>query len=193
MLKLFIPTIVLVAACGLLSCGSKPAGNPGQGSVSAASLAAMPARTVRLQKGATSPDAVVRQALAALAASDTAKLLGMLVTESEFKNHLYPELGAYYPATADTSEQARQFVWENHSLGTFKALRKGMQKLAGRRMELVSVLFTDGAKRFNSYTIHEGTDVKVRLENGEEMNVQELGSIVEMDGVYKLLSYRDRN
>lgn len=193
MLKLLIQVIVLIAACGLFSCGSKPAGNPGQGGVSAASLAAMPARTLRLQKGAASPDAVVRQALAALAASDTARLLGMLVTESEFKQYLYPEFGAYYPAAADTSEQARQFVWENHSLGTYKALRKGMQNLAGRRMELVSVLFTDGEKRFGSYTIHEGTDVKVRLENGEQMDLHAFGAIVEMDGVYKLLSYRDRS
>ncbi len=192
-MKFFIPAIVLVAACGLFSCGSKPAGNPGRAGISAASLAAMPTTTMRLQKGAGSPDAVVREALAALAAGDTARLLGMLVTESEFKKYLYPELGAYYPAAADTSEQARQFVWENHALGTFKALRKGMRKLAGRRMELVSVLFTDGAKRCNSYTIHEGTDVKVRLENGEEMNLQEFGAIVEMDGVYKLLSYRDRS
>ncbi len=184
---------VLLMACGFLCCGSQPKPGPEpQGTISAASLAALPGTAMRLQHGSGTVDGLAAEALKALASGDTTALLGLLVSEQEFQKYLYPEFGLHYPAARDTSAQARQFVWEQHSLNAMKALRKAMRELGGRRMELVRVEFREGGRRFDSYTMYEGTEVTVRLENGEVAGLLAFGAIVEMDGVYKFLSYRDR-
>ena len=55
------------------------------------------------------------------------------------------------------------------------------------------VRYADGGKPYDSYRIFEGTSVRARLDVGGEVDLHMLGSIVEMDGRYKLLSYRDRD
>jgi|GEM_PF-1732291 len=181
--------IVLAAIIGLASCSSRSGGVP-DAAPSAAGIAAPGQK--RLGHASNSVEGLMNEALAAYAAGDTAALRGLLITKEEFDAYLYPEFGVHYPAARDTSAQARDFIWENHALTADKALRRSLRELGGRRMDLIAVSFGEAAKTFPSYILHEGTEVKVRLEDGGEADLLAFGSIVEMDGVYKLLSYRDR-
>jgi hypothetical protein len=148
---------------------------------------------MRLRNGFGSANALVKEALDAFAALDTARLERLMIDRAEFDRHLYPELGSRYPAARDTNELARGFVWENHWLSARKGMKKALRELGGKRISLLSVRFTGEIERFPTCTIHPGTEVKVKLDDGNEADLLALGSIVEMDGVYKLLSYRDRD
>lgn len=192
-LRRMVVTAAVLSVILLGSCTSRPESARGpKPQASAAGIGSLETNTMRLQGAAGSIDALVKSALDAYAAGDTAALQRLMITEQEFDRYLYPEFGRHYPAAQDTSAQAREFVRDNHMLSAAKGLRKSLKEFGGRRMELMSVGFRDGAKRFSTYTIHEGTEVKVRLEDSEEAELAALGAIVEMDGRYKLLSYRDR-
>lgn len=144
-------------------------------------------------RGAKSVEALVSQSLEAFMRHDTTSLVGLLVDHDEFTSLIYPGLGRYYPAARDTACQAREFVWENQSLSTLAALRSGLRDLGGEKLDLVAVEFTGGEKSCDGYTLHEGTRVKVRREDGTETTLHTMGSVVEMDGRYKFLTYRDRD
>ncbi len=105
---------------------------------------------------------------------------------------IYPEYGLHYPAARDTSALAREFIWENQTLSTYAALNEILRQLDGKNMDLLDVRFGEGTQQFNSYSIHEGTITRVRFDDGREADLHALGSMIEMDGVYKLISYRDR-
>lgn len=191
--RVVISAAAFSLALVLASCTSRTEPASGmKARASAAGIGVPVSSAVQLSESAGSVDALVKEALNAYAGSDTATLERMLITQQEFDNYLYPEFGRHYPAARDTGRQVREFIWNNHMLSAAKAMRKSLRELGGQRMELISVNFKDGVKDFGSYKIHEGTEVKVRLNDGDDAEMMALGSIVEMNGRYKLLSYRDR-
>jgi hypothetical protein len=167
------------------------AAEPAAGMASKVSL--RPAGSMRLINGAASPDALIREALDALAASDTARLQRLLVTRDEFQNHIYPELGIHYPAANDMRPETRRFIWENQFMGSTKGLERALRDLGGKHMELLGVSYNEGGMKYASYSIYEGTRAHVRMDDGREALLHVFGSVVEMDGVYKLLTYRERD
>jgi hypothetical protein len=150
-------------------------------------------RPARLAIGWESPESIVGRALEAFASHDTTRLEELLITREEFEQIIYPELGEHYPAARDKRPEARAFIWENQSASSRKALRKAMAELSGRRLSLVSLTLPRGGTRYSSYTIFEEPQVSVQLDDGTTAEMTALGSIVEIDGSYKLLSYRDRD
>lgn len=150
-------------------------------------------RPARLATGWTSQEAIVTHALQAFASHDTMRLQELLISPEEFSRILYPELGEHYPAARDQRPEARAFIWQNQTASSRKALRKAMAELVGKHMTLLSLTFPRGGTRYASYTIYEDPQVSVRLDDGTTAEMTALGSIVEIDGSYKLLSYRDRD
>jgi hypothetical protein len=147
---------------------------------------------MRLVNGANTPDALIRSALAALAAGDTVALQRLLVTHDEFVNTIYPELGMHYPAAKDLRPQTREFIWENQNMHATMGLRHALREMGGRHIELLGITYADGGMKYSTYSIYEGTRAHVRMDDGREAIIHAFGSVVEMDGVYKLLTYRDR-
>jgi uncharacterized membrane protein len=200
--------ILCAAALLLASCGRQEhsaAGSSISGSsptVSSAaeasvakpvSMADVPAGVGTLSGGEHSPEALVSAALRAFTAQDTAALSRLMVTKDEWADQLYPEFPLYYPAARDTREETKRFLWENHFYSSVNALMRDLKKVGGRKMELVSLSYRDETQTFKTYTIHQGTLPRVRMEDGSVVNLSVLGSIVEKQGVYKLLSYRDKD
>ncbi|MEO5928559.1 MAG: hypothetical protein ABIR47_01385 [Candidatus Kapaibacterium sp.] len=192
MARLFLPAFLLLLCWGCVS-----------GCQERASASATPGRgpgvnvpttvTIRLANGERSQDGLVRAALAAFSAGDTATLERLLISRDEFERHIYPELGMRYVAARDMRPEARSFIWENQVMNSTKGLERGLRDLSGHHMELERVEHAEGGARYASYTIYEGTVARVRMEDGREADIHALGSVVEMDGVYKLLTYRERN
>lgn len=185
-----LATLAFVAGLVLVSCGER--GDIGGGSDDGSMLAMQVSNMPRLNDGAPGPQALASRAITAIMAHDTASLARLLVTKEEFMRHIYPEYGMHYPAARDTSTLAREFIWENQTLSTYAALNQILRQLDGRKMDLIDVRFNDGTRRFASYSIHEGTITRVRFDDGRQADLHALGSMIEMDGVYKLISYRDR-
>lgn len=143
----------------------------------------------RLSGGYPSPEALVDAALRALHQRDTTALIRLAITQQEFNGSIYPEMGRHYPAARDTSQQAREFVWEHQYLSSTKAMLKGMRATGGMPLQLVSIRH-DERKDFGSYQLLENPVVRVRAE-GVEKELTMFGAIVAMRGTYKLLCYRE--
>lgn len=139
--------------------------------------------------GAESPDALLNTALIALQQGDTAALLRIAITQQEFNRFIYPEMGRHYPAAHDTTQQARDFVWENQYLSSLKAMLKGLREQQGKPMQLLSIRY-GSRKDFGAYQLLEDPVVRVRTD-ADEKELRIFGAIVYMAGNYKLLSYRE--
>lgn len=146
----------------------------------------------RLGGGEHSSEALVQAALEALGKRDTVRLRELMISREEFYDYLYPEYALHFPIAADTSQHTKKFVGDMHFLNAEKGLGKALRTLGGKKMKLVSLAFGDSLLPFTTYLIHQETQPRVRMENGSELDVEVIGSIVEMDSVYKLLSYRSR-
>ncbi len=152
---------------------------------------ATPPNTLQLENGASSREELIENILTAFALNDTAALQKILITQEEFDLILFPELGMHYPAANDTRPETKRFLWENQFARSVKGLEKALKTLGGKTMEPLGIKHTDGKKEYRSYTMYEGTVVRIRQEDGEEADLMALGSIVEKNGVYKLLTFRD--
>ena len=192
---------LLLPALSLIACGSRsdtapdPAGKRLELST-AANTPSLPVVPVsgepRLKHGARTPEELVSTVLRAFSTGDTVALTDVLIDEREWKEYLYPEFSLHYPAAKDMRREVKEYLWQNHAMGSAKSLLKGLAKLGGRTLRLESISYDDTLQRFASYQIHQGTVAGVVDAKGERSEITSLGSIVEMDGVYKLLSYRDR-
>lgn len=212
MTRLSIPSLAtlalagaaILASTGAASCGRARTNAP-EAAAPAAGTSETPVREAtltidevtpgvgELKGGASSPEALVRSALRAFAAKDTLALRSLLITRDEWRDQLYPEFPVYYPAARDTREETKTFLWENHSLSSSNALMRALRKVGGKKMTLVKLEYRDQTQAFKTYTIHQGTTPSVKMPDGSEREITQLGSIVEKNGVYKLLSFRDRD
>lgn len=144
-----------------------------------------------LESLAGSPRELVEQALTAFERRDTAALVELLVDRDEFMRIVYPELGAHFAAARDTRSETKAFLWETQRLNALKGMRKALREVGGEKLELVSIEFREGEKRFPSYRLFEGTQVRVRDSSGASATLHALGSIIERERRYKLMSFRD--
>jgi hypothetical protein len=152
-----------------------------------ASLLMNPAR---LQYGYSSPVELIDSLLQAVAVRDTATLADLAVSSTEWKEILFPEMGLHYPGARDSRPEIRDMIGELHFGSSQKGLRRLLRDYGGVRLRRLSMDMIGDTLHFPSYTIYDGTDLVVNGPDGEG-RVTFVGSIVEKDGVWKLLSYRE--
>lgn len=201
---LFLLTLVPI----LSSCNGDSSGTNGKDSADASSTmkrpdpstwvmdsahyANLPRNPAPLRGGSESVEGVVTATLNALHEQDTLALKNLLVTRNEFVNIIYPELGKHWPGSRDMRPEIKDFVWGNHAGNTMKGLRRALRDLGGRELKLQKIEFTGGSQEYPSYTIHEEPVVTVLDETGREYRFEAIGSIIEKEGVFKLMAFRDR-
>jgi hypothetical protein len=59
----------------------------------------------------------------------------------------------------------------------------------GKKFEFLGVRFAKEAMKYNNATVHRDARLTVRNEEGHEGEVEMFGSILELDGKYKVFSY----
>lgn len=198
------PIAVLPFLLFLSSCGpEKPAseGNDStqaSGTPPAVSYVVTPAYYDTLSKnpaplanGLSSVNALLTAVLEGVRRNDTTSLKNLLITRDEYLAIIYPELGKHWAGARDMRREIKEALWINHAGNAMKGLRRALRDLGGRELKLEKVEFADGTKEYASYTVYEGTIVTVKDREGREHKIGAIGSIVEKDGVFKLLSYRD--
>lgn len=127
--------------------------------------------------------------LEALERKDTAALAGMMITEKEFKEWLWWE----FPASRPETNISPEFAWDNHARNSSKGLRLALRDYGGKKLVYVSHRFEEGEDKYQTFIIHAKTRVVVADSTGKEQELKVFGSVLEMNGRYKLLSYRDRD
>ncbi len=130
-----------------------------------------------------SPEALTSRFLDGLAADDLEAIKRLRISKEEFCGYVFPELPA-----SKLNNVTCDFVWSQATLKSMSGMTRMLDGNKGKRFELVSVKF-GATERHESYRVLKDPVVTVRDETGAVQSVRLFGSMLEMDGQYKLFSF----
>jgi hypothetical protein len=122
--------------------------------------------------------------LAYLARKDSESIKSLRITKQEFCDYVWPDL-----PSSRLPNVTCDFVWDQAVLNSTSGLTEMLRDHEGKRYELISLKFAKGTEVYPSYKVHKETLLRVRDEKGEEQELRLFGSILEMDGKFKLFSF----
>jgi hypothetical protein len=132
-----------------------------------------------------SPEALAEAAVAALVSRDEAALTALAIGREEYETLLWPELPDGQHVTFD-------FVWGMSHPRTRKAQRKHLRTYEGIPLEVVRVELGEEKEVYESFALHKDSRLFVRnTDTGEEGQLPLMDVLVEMDGAWKFLNFRD--
>jgi len=141
-----------------------------------------------LVNGQASFDDVALVALRALHENDSTALLGLLVTREEYLELLFPE----FEAAKRRSNKPPELHWQLLRGRSLVGIRRAIRDWGGRDFELLEARATGGIEPHDTYRFHKTIELDVRdRATGTPATLGFTGSILELDGQFKLLSYRD--
>jgi hypothetical protein len=138
-----------------------------------------------LEDAQDSPEALAGAVLQAFANGDRSALERLALSESEFRDHVWPAL----PAARPERNLPFSYVWGDLRQKSGHSLQRSLAEHGGRRYTLTSVRFEGGTTQYGSYRVHRDTVLRVRDERGAEADVRLAGSMLEEDGGWKIFSY----
>lgn len=153
---------ILLAALVCVSCGSAPP----------------------LQNTFASPEALAHAVLDALARNDRAALERLVLSEREFRDHVWPQL----PASRPERNLPFSYVWGDLRQKSHASLARILSEHGGRRYRFAGVDFDDTSD-YSTFRVHREATFRVRDAQGQEKTVQVCGSMIEKDGAWKVFSY----
>ena len=130
------------------------------------------------------PDALAAAVLAAVEQRDQATLEGLALSEQEFRDHVWPQL----PASRPERNLPFSYVWGDLRQKSEAGLDTAMAEHGGRDYELVGVEFDDETD-YTDYRVHRDAAFRVRDKGGTVTTVRLCGSMIEMEGAWKVFSY----
>ena len=132
------------------------------------------------------PDSLAKALVFALAKNDTAQLLALAVNEKEYLNWIWPE----EPASDPKFNIPLEFAWGNLYRDSYKGL-KGMLKIyGGKNLKFTSFEIKGESLFHQTYVYHRNPVLMVETEAGQTRQIENLGTMVEMNGGYKFLFYK---
>jgi hypothetical protein len=130
-------------------------------------------------------DDLAQRVLTAIESKDIATLDALRINRDEFKKYLWPE----FPAS--TNHTPFDFAWDNLNGKTIKGMTRVIADIGGQEFRLVGVTFEKETEKYSTFTIYTSAVLDVTDPNGNKKQLKFCGSIVERNGEYKFLSYRD--
>lgn len=122
--------------------------------------------------------------LEATSRDDVAALKELRITKDEFCQYVWPELpGSKVPNVSC------DFAWDQATLKSLSGLTRVLDQHRGRKYEFVALRFPGPPERYSSIAVHKAPTVSLRDETGAVHDVRISGSILEMDGQFKLFSF----
>ena len=122
--------------------------------------------------------------LEALARRDRVTLEALALSETEFRDHVWPQL----PAARPERNLPFSFVWGDLRQKSSQTLNSVMFREGGKRYELLDVRFA-GQTDYQTYRVHREATLRVRDSSGKEQDLRVCGSMLEQDGAWKVFSY----
>ena len=141
-----------------------------------------------LAGGAKSRDELVAAYLRALAATDTAALVRLAVTQSEFAWLYYPTT----PLGKPPYDLEPGLMWFLHTQRSDRGLSKALQLYGGRPMSLVKYDCGLEASHEGENHVYGPCTVRWRTAEGDTLAVRLFNQILERDKRFKFLSYGNR-
>lgn len=141
----------------------------------------------RLTYASASPEEACRRVLDALNNEDLPTLDSLRLTRFEHDSILVPQL----PISQNPDQTDLNFAGYLHQQNNAKGVRRAMGDYGGLQLEFVSVRFTEPERIHGSLIIHRGTRVLVKDSAGTEFELPIVGSVLEDNGNFKLISIQD--
>lgn len=136
-----------------------------------------------LDSAEESPEALAKRLLRDLAQGDLIQLKRLRITKQEYCSILWPELpGSRIP------NLSCDFAWDQATLRSNAGLNEMIAQHKGRAYRLVS-LTVRNIEPYQTFKALKEPYIRIRDEKGVEQEVRIFGSILELDGQYKLFSF----
>ena len=165
--------------------GYVPPNDPDSAAVRTGRRAAPPV-ALRFDGGARSLDALARSVLRAAAAGDRPTLAHLCVTRREFAEIMWPEFPQSRPVTGATADDGWYFLGRRNEGGVGRLLGDWN----GKPLTLVRVE-RGAAERYRNFRLHRGLTIVAKTPEGEIVRVNDLRTVAERKGVFKIYSMRD--
>ena len=147
-------------------------------------LAAACSTAPRLSNTSPSPETLARAVLDAISTGDRARLEALALGESEFRDHVWPEL----PASRPERNLPLSYVWGDLHQKSNQQLTATLQQHAGQRYQILGVTFAD-VTPYARFRVHRHSTFRIRDATGSESDLRFVGSMIEKDGGWKVFSY----
>lgn len=137
-----------------------------------------------LEHAAASEWELGERVLEALKEKDVKALEALRITEKEYKELLFPE----FPA-AQSKNIPMDFHWWHLDVRSKVGVQEAVHEFGGLDLELLEVIPTRGIDPYDSFEIWSKVELKVRLPNGREEQIKVFGSVIHLDGQWKILAF----
>ena len=131
-----------------------------------------------------SSESLANEVLDAFARKDRTRLEQLALGESEFRDHVWPDL----PASRPERNLPFSYVWGDLHQKSRIALATALAKHGGKRYVLKHVTFA-GESRYDHYLVHRAAAFDVVDTSNTAVTLRVAGSFLEKDGVWKVFSY----
>jgi hypothetical protein len=135
---------------------------------------------------AKSPEEIASRMLTALEKTDTTAMWDLRVTKAEFDSILWPPYGNKYG-------QPPGFAWSLNCLDSKKAIERALDEYGGQKLKLVRVYFGKGKDIHKGikapFTIWRDFRVVAKNQQGEEVELRYINTVIEMNGGYKVAAF----
>jgi len=135
-----------------------------------------------------SRDALVKRIVGDVSRADSADLRGALLTPREFADLVYPNS----PYTHPPYRQAPGLVWMLISNPSESGFTRLMRRRGGQPYRLTGYACDPKPDRQGPNTLWQNCSVRLVDEQGDTTTQRWFGSIIERDGRFKLVSYKNQ-
>jgi hypothetical protein len=157
--------------------------------VIATAACAQPAEPTRsaapLSNTFESPEALARTLLDSLAQNDLARLRALPLSETEFREHVWPEL----PTSRPERNVPFDYAWGQMKQHSDGSMRQTLARYGGKRLAFVRTRFTGETTQYQSFAVRRDSEVIATDDTGRELVLRLYGSAMVKDGRFKLFSY----
>ena len=132
-----------------------------------------------------SPEALARAVLTALSEKDLARLRALPLSESEFRDHVWPAL----PTSRAERNVPFDYAWAQLKQHSDGSMQQTISRYGGRRLAFARTRFTGETTQYQSFAVMRESEIIAADETGRELVLRLYGSALMKDGRYKLFSY----
>lgn len=140
-----------------------------------------------LEHGSPSREALVRRFMTALSIRDSADLVRMALQPREFADLVYPESQYTHPPY----HQPPALLWDQIENGSSKGFTRLLRRLGGQPLRYVDSRCDEKPDRQGRNAIWTNCLVRIIASPGDTASHRLFGSIIERDGAFKIVSYRN--
>lgn len=140
-----------------------------------------------LTGGSQPREALVRRFMKALAADDSAELRTMELNAREFADLVYPES----PYTHAPYRQSPALVWNQIQNPSASGFRRLVRRLGNQPLQYLDHRCDSNPDRQGRNLLWTNCSVRLRGPNGDTTTHRLFGSVIQRDGSFKIVSYRN--